>query len=79
MVEMYAFFKDNNVFKRNGSLSNLTYNNNQVIAFDFKWAKERPEGLEMEKHSYHNWLKKSAPKLPELLELMNYFINYRKH
>ena len=70
MVEMYAFFKDNNVFKRNGSLSNLTYNNNQLIAFDFKWAKERPEGLEMEKHSYHNWLNKIDPKLPELLELM---------
>ena len=70
IVEMYAFFKDKNVFKRNGSLSNMTYHNGQVIAFDFKWAKERPEGIEMEKHSYHNWLNKIDPKLPELLELM---------
>lgn len=70
IVEMYAFFKDNNVFKRNGSLSNLTYNKDQVIAFDFKWAKERPEGIEMEKHSYHNWLNKIDSELPKVLELM---------
>ena len=70
MVEMYAFFKDNNVFKRNGSLSNLTYNQGQVIAFDFKWAKERPDGIEMEKHSYTNWLNKIDPELPNILELM---------
>ena len=70
IIEMYAFFKDNNVFKRNGSLSNLTYNKGQVIAFDFKWAKERPAGIEMEKHSYHNWLNKINDKLPGMLELM---------
>ena len=70
IIEMYAFFKDNKVFKRNGSLSNMTYNKGQVIAFDFKWAKERPEGIEMEKHSYHNWLNKIDSELPNILELM---------
>ena len=60
---MYKFFKSHNVFKRNGSLSNLTHNNGQLIAFDFKWAKVRPDGLDMEIKSYKEWLNKIDPSL----------------
>ena len=70
IIEMYAFFKQHNIFKRNGSLSNLTYNNGQVIAFDFKWTKQRPDGLEMELHSYKNWLNKIDKTLEHDLEAM---------
>ena len=36
IVDMYKFFKKNNIFKINGSLSNLTHDNGQIKAFDFK-------------------------------------------
>ena len=72
VIEMYKFFKSHNVFKRNGSLSNLTHNNGQLIAFDFKWARPRPGGLTMETHSYKEWLSKIDPALTEkLMEMID--------
>jgi hypothetical protein len=70
IIEMYAFFKENNVFKRNGSLSNLTLHNDQLMAFDFKWARERPEGIDLEKRSYNEWLCKIDQSLPTILKEM---------
>jgi RIO-like serine/threonine protein kinase len=71
IIEMYKFFKKNNVFKCNGSLSNLTLNKNQLVAFDFKWAEHRPNNIEMELKSYDVWLSKIdknlSIKLKELL------------
>ena len=67
IVEMYKFFKQKNVYKRNGSLSNLTLRNNQLVAFDFKWARQRPKGQEMEIKSYDEWLVKIDDSLPEKL------------
>ena len=67
IIEMYTFFKKHNVFKNNGSLSNLTHNEDQIIAFDFKWATKRPEGLENELHSYDTWLSKISNTLPQKL------------
>lgn len=68
IIEMYNFFKQHNVFKRNGSLSNLSCRGSQVVAFDFKWAKQRPDGIEMELHSYDNWLNKIDKDLPAKLK-----------
>ena len=42
-LEMYKFFKEKNVFKLNGALSNLTMNGNQLVAFDWKWARFRTD------------------------------------
>lgn len=71
IVEMYKFFKQKNVYKRNGSLSNLTLRNNQLVAFDFKWARQRPKGQEMEIKSYDEWLVKIDDSLPaKLRELL---------
>ena len=67
VVDMYKFFKQANVFKRNGSLSNLTLNGDQLVAFDFKWARPRPDGLEMELRSYDEWLVKIDQSLPQTL------------
>lgn len=58
VIEMYKFFKQHNVYKRNGSVSNLTMNKSQLVVFDFKWAMHRPNGLEMELKSYDVWLSK---------------------
>lgn len=68
IVEMYKFFKSKNVFKRNGSLSNLTLRNEQVVAFDFKWATERPNGIDREIYSYDHYLIKVDENLPQLLK-----------
>ena len=67
VIEMYKFFKKHNVYKRNGSVSNLTMHGDQLVAFDFKWARERPEGLEMELKSYDIWLNKIDKRLTEEL------------
>ena len=67
VIDMYDFFADNNMFKRNGSLSNLTMNGNQLVAFDFKWARPRPIGMDMEIRSYNEWLCKIDPTLTHIL------------
>jgi hypothetical protein len=67
IIEMYKFFKQKGVYKRNGSLSNLSLCGKKVIAFDFKWATKRPEGLEMELRSYDDWLSKISLDLPHKL------------
>ena len=71
LIEMYKFFKKHNVFKCNGSLSNMTLRKSQLVAFDFKWANYRPNNIEMELKSYDVWLSKInksiASKLKELL------------
>lgn len=67
VIDMYKFFKEKNVFKRNGSLSNLTVHNGQLVAFDFKWARKRPTGIEMELKSYNEWLVKIDPDLTKTL------------
>ena len=70
VIDMYKFFKEKNVFKRNGSLSNLTVHNGQLVAFDFKWARKRPTGIEMELKSYNEWLVKIDPDLTKTLTNM---------
>jgi hypothetical protein len=67
VIEMYKFFKEKNVYKRNGSLSNLTLRDGQLVAFDFKWARLRPNGVEMELRSYDEWLSKIDSSLPNKL------------
>ena len=60
-----------NMLKLNGALSNLTFNNDQLIAFDFKWACERPPTdvqKEAELKSYDTWLIKIDQNLPEKLQ-----------
>lgn len=69
VVEMYKFFEKMNVYKRNGSVSNLTMRGDQLVAFDFKWARERPSGLAMELKSYDQWLSKIDPTLKEKLRV----------
>lgn len=72
VIDLYGFFKTKNVFKYNGALSNMTHNNGKLIAFDFKWAAERPNGLEYEHRSYDEWLSKINSSLPDSLK---YLIN----
>jgi hypothetical protein len=68
IVEMYKFFKSLNVFKCNGSLSNLLIRDGHPIAFDFKWCEYRPHNIEMELKSYDVWLSKISNTLPDKLK-----------
>jgi hypothetical protein len=67
VVELYYFFKSHNLNKINGSLSNMSFNKSQLIAFDFKHATERPKSNEKEIFNYNRWLVKIDPSLPEIL------------
>jgi len=70
-LEMYRFFKDKNVFKLNGALSNMTLNKGQLVAFDFKWARFRTNKYKnYEIFSYEKWLSKIDNELVEKLKLL---------
>ena len=71
ILEMYKFFKEKNVFKLNGALSNLTMNGNQLVAFDWKWARFRTDKyVDYELVSYEKWLSKIDSGLVEKLKCM---------
>ena len=70
-LEMYKFFKEKKVFKLNGALSNLTMNGNQLVAFDWKWARFRTDKyIDYEVISYEKWLSKIDSELVEKLKCM---------
>jgi len=70
-LEMYRFFKDKNVFKLNGALSNMTLNKGQLVAFDWKWARFRSNKFnDYEIFSYEKWLSKIDNELVEKLKLL---------
>lgn len=69
VLELYCFFKSNQLLKINGSLSNMSYNANQLIAFDFKHAISNTyiSAIEYEYYSYDTYLSKIDSTLPSLL------------
>ena len=70
-LEMYKFFKEKKVFKLNGALSNLTMNGNQLVAFDWKWARFRTDKYtDYEMFSYEKWLSKIDTELVDKLKCM---------
>lgn len=57
ILDMYAYFKSEGIYKGNGSRSNLVSVNGKVKAFDFKWTRRRPSNIKLELMSYEIWLK----------------------
>ena len=69
IVEIYQYFKEINVYKLNGALSNMTKKNGKVIMFDFKYMSERTE--ELKPHALFEikaWLSKITPNISKRLE-----------
>ena len=59
VIDMFKFFKEKNVFKLNNALSNMTMNGNQLVAFDWKWARFRTDKYkDFEVMSYDKWISK---------------------
>jgi hypothetical protein len=68
LVEMFALFKEHNVYKKNNAMANLTGKNGQIKAFDFKWAVPRSEDAKKyEVNSLHTWLAKIDKDIPSIL------------
>ena len=71
VIDMYKFFKEKNIYKINGALSNMTMNGNQLVAFDWKWARFRTDKYkDYEIFSYEKWLSKIDIELVEKLKCM---------
>ena len=71
VIDMFKFFKEKNVFKLNNALSNMTMNGNQLIAFDWKWARFRTDKYkDFEVMSYDKWLSKIDNDLIKELKCM---------
>lgn len=71
ILEMYEYFKYKNIFKGNGSRSNLILVNGKIKAFDFKWTRERPKNIKLELMSYEIWLKSADARLESDLKKMS--------
>lgn len=74
VLDIYKFLKEKEVYKKNGSLSNMTHDNGRLIAFDYKWTVPRDtpgDHKELEERSIDLWLSKISldlvPKLKALL------------
>ena len=71
VIDMFRFFKEKNVFKLNNALSNMTMNGNQLVAFDWKWARFRTDKYkDFEVFSYEKWISKIDSDLIEELKCM---------
>ena len=71
VIDMFKFFKEKNVFKLNNALSNMTMNGNQLVAFDWKWARFRTDKYkDFEVMSYNKWISKIDSDLVKELECM---------
>ena len=71
VINMFKFFKEKNVFKLNNALSNMTMNGNQLVAFDWKWARFRTDKYkDFEVMSYDKWISKIDSDLVEELKCM---------
>ena len=71
VIGMFKFFKEKNVFKLNNALSNMTMNGNQLVAFDWKWARFRTDKYkDFEVMSYDKWISKIDNDLIKELKCM---------
>ena len=71
VIDMFKFFKEKNVFKLNNALSNMTMNGNQLVAFDWKWARFRTDKYkDFEVMSYDKWISKIDSDLIKELKCM---------
>jgi hypothetical protein len=69
IIEMFKFFKKNNVYKLNNSMSNMTSDGGRIRVFDFKYSVERSsEFRQLEMDSINKWVSKIDPSLKDSLQ-----------
>lgn len=69
IVDMFKFFKENNVHKINNSLTNIVGMNGKIKAFDFKYAVERGPGTTyVELNGIQNWLGVIDRRIPLMVQ-----------
>jgi serine/threonine protein kinase len=68
IVEIFKFFKENNIYKINNAMSNMTHKNGKIKIFDFKYTIERSEDKrDLEIYSINTWVSKIDPNLNNIL------------
>jgi hypothetical protein len=68
IVEIFKFFKENNIYKINNAMANMTHKNGKIKVFDFKYSFERSEDKrELEIYSINTWVSKIDPNLNNIL------------
>jgi hypothetical protein len=68
VIEIYDEYRQHGLFKGNGDTRNLGLRGEELVAFDFKWAKPRSiSALSGELGSIHHFLRHIDPQLPALL------------
>jgi hypothetical protein len=68
MVEIFKFFKENNIYKINNAMSNMTHKNGKIKVFDFKYSFERSQDKrDLEIYSIDTWVSKIDPNLSNIL------------
>ena len=71
VVDIYKYFKQINVYKLNGSLSNMTKHNGKVMMFDFKYMCPRSfENIPYANQEIDMWLSKISPTIVSKLKDM---------
>lgn len=72
VVEIFSCISSMDLYKINGSLSNMTKKNGQVIMFDFKYLRIKDEeSRKLEEYAIDNWLSKISPTIvPRLKALL---------
>lgn len=72
VVEIFKYISEQDLYKINGSLSNMTQNNGQVIMFDFKYLQRKTDkSKKLEEYAIDNWLSKISPTIvPRLKSLL---------
>ena len=68
IIEIFKFFKENNIYKINNAMANMTHKNGKIKVFDFKYSSERREGKrDLEIYSINTWVSKIDPNLNNIL------------
>lgn len=72
VVSIFRYIWDSGFYKFNGSLSNMTKKDGQVLFFDFKYTRLKSEEMRVyEEYSIDTWLSKISPNIvPRLKELL---------
>lgn len=71
IIEIYKYFKEIDVYKLNGSLSNMTKKDGKVIMFDFKYMRKRSDDLiPYAVQEIDLWLSKITPTISSKLKAL---------
>lgn len=72
VVKIFEYISNAGYYKLNGSMSNMTHRNGQIIMFDFKYTRRKDDFFrQYEEYAIDTWLSKISPTIvPRLKALL---------